>query len=101
MIFFNQLPDKRGQNQKSPKRCENTCRRLLLIGLIATGAGVATYATAKDPQCYPDDPQPHTHPPAFSHCEPGLGRSGIQTMGIVMTAGGIAALIGAITSRTR
>ncbi len=106
MIFFNQPPDKsdqnQKQNQKSQKRCKDTCRQLLLLGLIATGAGVATYATATDPRCLPDpNPEPHTHLPTVSHCEPGLNRSEIQTMGIVMTAGGIAALIGAIITRTR
>ena len=106
MIFFNQPPDKsdqnQKQNQKSQKRCKKTCRELLWLGLLATGAGIATYATATDPRCLPDpNLQPHTHPPTFSHCEPGLSRSQIQTMGIVITAGGIAALIGAIITRTR
>ncbi len=106
MIFFNQPPDKsdqnQKQNQKSQKRCKDTCRQFLFIGLLATGLGPAVYATASDPRCVPEpNPEPHTHHPNSSHCEPGLNRSEIQTMGIVMTAGGIAALIGAIITRTR
>lgn len=106
MIFFNQPPNKSAQNQKqnqkSQKRCKDTCIGFLVIGLLATGLGPVVYATASDPRCVPDpNPEPHTHPPNSSHCEPGLNRSEIQTMGIVMTAGGIAALIGAIITRTR
>jgi len=106
MIFFNQPPDtsdqNQKQNQKSQKRCKDTCRQFLFIGLLATGLGPAVYATASDPRCVPEpNPEPHTHHPNSSHCEPGLNRSEIQTMGIVMTAGGIAALIGAIITRTR